>query len=323
MGGVDEKVREQAKRQFGLVTREQALECGLDRHAIDWRLRCGDWVRVHQGVYRLGGTPVTWYQRARAATMLGGTSSALSHRTAGFLFRLDGLTDSPPATLDLCVPRTRCLGKSPFRVHRTRTRPRLIWLRRLPVISIAETLCDLAGLLTPLQLEFALDAAHRLYPASITWLGKHIDANAKRGLKGLATLREFLALRLDGATDSRLEADVRRHLRAADLPPWRRQLEVHHHDERVMRVDFAWPAHRVALHVDGYRWHHQRERFERDARQRSRLAALGWQSLVITRRGLDDAAWLADLRLTLAARAPQLRLPLGPTFPAAQPAQLG
>lgn len=323
MDEVGEAIAARAARQFGLITKEQVTELGLGRRAIAWRLKRGAWARVHSGVYRLSGTPVTWHQLARAATLLGGSSSALSHRTSAFLFRLDGLSDRPPSPIDLSVPRSRTLGEVDYLVHRTVRRPRLHWLRGHPVISIAETLCDLAGILTPLELEFALDSAHRLYPASITWLGKHIDANTKRGLKGLATLRDLLALRLDGATDSHLEADVRRRLRAAALPPWRRQLEVHHQAERVMRVDFAWPAHRVALHVDGYRWHHQRERFERDARQRSRLAALGWHSLVVTRRGLDDTGWLTDLRLTLAARAPQLHLPLAATFPAAQPAQVG
>ncbi len=317
MSDADEAVRARAARQFGLISREEAYALGLSRRAVEWRIAKGDWVRVQQGVYRLSGTPVTWPQQARMATMLAGPGSALSHQTAGFLFRLDGLSDRPPATIDLTVPQSRTLGTTPFRVHRTGRRPRLIWLRGHPVISIAETLCDLAGSLTPLDLEFALDSAHRQYAASVTWLGRHLDDHEKRGLKGLAELRALLAYRLDGATDSNLEARVRRALRAADLPPWRRQLEVHHEGHYVMRIDFAWPAHRVALHVDGYRWHHQRERFERDARQRSRLAALGWQSLVVTRRGLDDTAWLADLRTLLSARAPQLGLALGATFPAA------
>lgn len=323
MGDVDERVRQRAEGQFGLITREQALAAGLDRHGIEWRLASGDWARVHHGVYRLSGTPVTWPQQARAATMLGGTCSALSHRTAGFLFRLDGLADRPPATIDLCIPRSRCLGKTPFHVHRTRTRPRFIWLRRLPVVSIAETLCDVASVLSPLDLEFALDSAHRLYPSSVTWLGRHLEGHEKHGLKGLATLRSLLAYRLDGATDSNLEVRVRRILRKTDLPPWRRQLEVHHEGEHLLRVDFAWPSHRLALHVDGYRWHHQRERFERDARQRRRLAALGWQSLVVTHRALDTDDWLTDLRTTLATRDPQLSLPVGPTFPAALLRQVG
>jgi hypothetical protein len=80
----------------------------------------------------------------------------------------------------------------------------------------------------------------------------------------------------------------------------------------VMRLDLCWPEHRVALHVDSYQWHQQRERFERDAAQRARLAALGWVSVPITSRGLDGGSWLADLRRTLGLTAPQLALDLGP-----------
>lgn len=66
-----------------------------------------------------------------------------------------------------------------------------------------------------------------------------------------------------------------------------------------MRVDFAWRAHRIALHVDGYRWHHHRERIARDAEQRRRLTVLGWRQLVVTAHSLQDSRWLDDLRHTI------------------------
>jgi very-short-patch-repair endonuclease len=75
-----------------------------------------------------------------------------------------------------------------------------------------------------------------------------------------------------------------------------------------VRIDFAWPAERVGLHVDGYRWHHQRDRFERDRAQLARLTALGWRSVHVTSRGVEDAEWLVALRSALRAGAAQLPL---------------
>ena len=72
------------------------------------------------------------------------------------------------------------------------------------------------------------------------------------------------------------------------------------------------PKYAHTLLLEGGQWHQQRERFERDAAQRARLAALGWVSVPITSRGLDDGSWLADLRRTLGLAAPQLALDLGP-----------
>lgn len=63
------------------------------------------------------------------------------------------------------------------------------------------------------------------------------------------------------------------------------------------------------LHVDG-RYHHQKERFERDARQRARLSVLGWRQLVVTRKSFDDGSWLTALTPLLERTAPQLTLPL-------------
>ncbi|MDP1829963.1 MAG: hypothetical protein Q8L48_42265 [Archangium sp.] len=76
----------------------------------------------------------------------------------------------------------------------------------------------------------------------------------------------------------------------------------------MIRVDFAWPLHRVALHVDSFLWHAQRQAFDRDADQRSRLAGLGWLSLSVTSASLRDKGWLDQLRRALEQREPQQSL---------------
>ena len=304
----DRRLIRLAERQFGVFSRKQAVDLGYSRAAIHWKLASGDWVRVVGPVYRFAGNCTAWAQHAFAATLLGGKGTALSHFTAAFLFRLDGLSDTAPRPVDLTVPRHRGTSAPGLRIHRSTLEIPTVYVRRFPVTSLARTLVDLSQSLSSEALEFALDSAQRQFHRVDEWLLRHFDRLPCPPPPGVATLRDLLALRTDGHTDSPLEVRIRRALRATTLPRPTLRHQVFDDAGYVMRLDFAWPLHKVALHVDGYRWHHQRERFERDARQRTRLAALGWTSLIVTRRSLESDEWLHALARLLAERAPQLRL---------------
>ena len=49
----------------------------------------------------------------------------------------------------------------------------------------------------------------------------------------------------------------------------------------VARVDFGWPAQRVALEYDGL-WHAEPGRFARDRQRLNRLQAAGWRVVFAT-----------------------------------------
>ena len=53
--------------QDGVVSRRQALEAGLSPTEIARRLRRGEWIALHTGVYVNHNGPLTWQQRAWAA----------------------------------------------------------------------------------------------------------------------------------------------------------------------------------------------------------------------------------------------------------------
>lgn len=117
-----------------------------------------------------------------------------------------------------------------------------------------------------------------------------------QGTPGLSELKMLLDLRRGLVTDSALEVKVIRRLRAVGLATCVEQFSVYENGKFVMRLDFAWPARMVAIHADGYRWHNQRERFDRDARQRSWLQKLGWRFITVTNTTLTEGAWLEELR---------------------------
>lgn len=293
-----------ARDQMGVVTRAQMLERGFSQRAITWALERKRLVVVFTGVYRFAMTTPSWYQRALAATLLLDGSCALSHSSAGFLFRLDGVGSHPPDRIDLSVAGRHHLHRSGLVIHRPRLPFLIVRRGRYPVTSLARTLLDLAGELTPENLELALDSAHRRYPRLLTWLRETLTRLKPQHHPGLTTLRELIAARGPTPTDSPLESDVLRALQRAGIERPVLQYDL----PEVMRIDFAWPRQRVALHADSYEWHDGRAAFDHDAAQRARLAALDWVCLSVTKTALRGDAWLTDLRKALARRAPQLEL---------------
>ena len=74
---------------------------------------------------------------------------------------------------------------------------------------------------------------------------------------------------------------------------------------RVCRreVDLLWPAQRLVVEVDGFRFHGGRAAFERDRRRDGELLASGYRVLRVTWRELTGApeAVVATLAQALAA----------------------
>ena len=103
-----------------------------------------------------------------------------------------------------------------------------------------------------------------------------------RGRRGQATLKRSLARRSTSSSrESELEDRTSWLLRRHRVPAPVAQFEVVIDGERF-RLDFAWPAQRVALECDGWAFHGNREAFTTDRRRRSILAAAGWRVLVVT-----------------------------------------
>jgi hypothetical protein len=191
------------------------------------------------------------------------------------------------------------------RFHHPRNPPGTrVYCRLLHTTTVQRTIVDLAGQLAEQPLELALDSAYRRYAKFPEWLESYVLRLKPQATPGLSTLLRLLALRQGVVTDSPFEVRVLRKLRAHGLIPDEEPVEVFDKDGNyVMRLDFAWEALKVALHVDSYLWHQQRERFDRDARQRSRLTALGWQSITVTWTNFEDGAWLSDLQALVAPQA--------------------
>lgn len=300
VGGVDD-LGAVAREQFGLVSREQALARDLGTRGIRWKLDSGDWEPFLRGVYRLRGTTRTWSQLAMGSLPLGGEGSALSHGTAAFLHDLDGFKKTRPELVDVTAA-AQCIATG-VRFHRTRDEHvPTEKVRGLIATSLPRTLVDLAAILKRKPLEIALDSARRGNPKLPDELATYL-ATLGSHRRHLSVLKELLAARAS-PLDSAKEVELSQEIGRRDLPPPIAGHSVYVDRKYIMKVDFAWLEALVALHFDSYYYHHHRERFERDARQRSRLAAAGWTNIIVTSQSLHSPDWSNAVKKHLAMTKP-------------------
>ncbi|MGH2778287.1 MAG: endonuclease domain-containing protein [Actinomycetota bacterium] len=134
----------------------------------------------------------------------------------------------------------------------------------------------------------AFDSALRDGLTFIPLMQKRLGAIETRGRRGVAMMRQLLLQREIGAglTESPLEARVERALIRRGLEPPRRQHTVTCPDGTRLRIDFAWPAQKVGIEADGFRWHSDFEQWQRDARKHNLLQEMGWKMVRATDRSL-------------------------------------
>ncbi len=277
---VDRIVAQIAARQLGLFTYDQAVGSGASDGLIKHRVRIGRWIRVGGGVYRVAGVPVTWQQRALAACLVAGPGAVVSHRSAAVVWGVSGFRPGP---LEITVPAGRSGRNSLAEVHRSDrlpTRDRTT-RQRIPVTRPARTVIDLAGRVGPALLEEAVDdvLCRRLVP--LDKLRRRADELGRR--RGSRALRTVLEAWTPGALPEGVaEMRIVRRLVAAGLPEPVRQHEIRQDGELVARVDLAYPAERLAIELDSFRWHAGRGPFRSDRLRGNRIEAAGWRVLRAT-----------------------------------------
>lgn len=299
----NERIARLAGRQHGLVTGAQLRRVGVGQGAVAHRIRTGALRRVHVGVFAVGHDSLTNRGRMLAAVMACGPQAVLSHTHAAHLWEL-----LPPweeidlSEVHVTVPPCCARGRRPaIAIHRSRMEAEdRTDHEALPVTSPARTLIDLGELLDPRAVERAVNQAISDRRTSVPELrAAHARCGGRRGTR---VMRELLAgvERFDGVTDSVLEEAFLALVRAARLPEPSTNIRV-----RGMRIDASWRAERVAVELDGYRWHRDRSRVEADRAREMKLRAGGWTPLRYSARQVFDEPLLvvADLSRTLARPA--------------------
>lgn len=298
----DAAIAQLAPTQHGLVSREQAIEAGITSSGIDRRLASGAWESLYPRIYRMSGSPNTEWQKILALCMHGGEKALASHRTAAWLWKLDGFLEAPPLKVHLSVPRDRRLTFKNVELFRRRDELQYTIKDGVPTTVLTQTLSDLGGLIKEEALEIALDSAGRSRPEFFEELAEFLGASKGRGRKGNGVLGALLLRRRGtNATGSGFETKVLRAVRAAKLPDPVTQHPVFERPDRPFaHLDLAWPRQRVAVLVDSGQIHKAKRQFEKDAVQRAKLTAMGWRWVNLTPHLLTEGTWLRTVATLLA-----------------------
>jgi hypothetical protein len=227
-------------------------------------------------VYVFAGLPQIADTLRRAALVWAGRGSALSHRSAGELWQLDGVRAERP---EVVVLGTRHPRSAQVTVHRTQVLPPsdIARVSDLRVTNPTRTVIDLASVLDLSALRVAFESARRQRLTTVERVRERLDAVGGPGRKGAARLEVLLAA-LEGRAPSEfpLEVKVAEIIERSHLPRPVPQLKVRVAG-RGYRLDFAWPAQKVALECDGRERHSEDTDFQRDRARWSDLAGDGWR----------------------------------------------
>jgi very-short-patch-repair endonuclease len=286
-----------AQRRHGAVARHEVLAHGLTPKMIEWRISVGHLVPVHPGVYLVGLGPPSPLAYEAAAILACRPRALLGASTAASHWKLPTARDGQ---IDVMVVGR---GRRPLEGVRVRAiselaRGELRYLDGLPLSSPSLTLLDLAGMPGYAQLPEALNEARVQRIVTDGDLRATLAAHPTR--RGAGALRRLL----DSEQGPRIlrstaERKALRVMREHAIEPDGSDVQI-----GPYRVDFWFERERVAVEVDGYRYHGTPKRFVDDRRRTGYLAGLGIQVYPLTWNDLGPGVELAmaDLKRALVSR---------------------
>jgi len=282
-------LRDLAKRQYGVVGREQLTEIGFGRSSVARAVASGRLERLSPRVLRIGGAADTLEQRLMAAT-LDAPGSAVALYSAVAMFRILNFSLEPVHVLTTRRPhRDRVhLG----RIHSTVrfVESDVVSLDGIPVTTPLRTLRDLSSRLHPERLSLVCD---RMLSKRVLRLealrASAADIPPTGGGPATRAMRELILRRPEGyrPAESNLESQFERILERAGEEPFERQVDLGDEDGWIGRVDFVDRRSRIVVEVQSALFHSGLVDRARDASRLERLRRAGWAVIEVT----DDEVW--------------------------------
>jgi very-short-patch-repair endonuclease len=278
---------ELARRQWGVVTREQLMESGLGTRGIsDW-VRSGRLVRLYRGIYAYGHDRLRIEGRWLAAVMACGPGAVLSHRDAAQLWEI---RQSSSSMIDVTVPsQNGRIRRRGIRVHRSgRLAAEEVTTRSgIPVTTVARTLLDLADVLDRQALRRAVTEAEYRNRFDLTSLNAVVEGNPGRRGRKLSKAVHGRQHRTRSRLEDRFLRLVERY--RVEEPQTNVWIEGY-------EVDFLWTRAGLVVELDGVAAHTTRAALNADRLRDRRLWRAGLRTMRLTADALDaEEEVLADL----------------------------
>ncbi|HLY33800.1 MAG TPA: type IV toxin-antitoxin system AbiEi family antitoxin domain-containing protein [Jatrophihabitantaceae bacterium] len=270
-----------AERQGGVVSLEQLCADGLSERAVTRMVELGALRRRASGVFTVRGAPATYTAQLWIAVL--STGGMLGFASAAHLWEMD---EQPPRVHVIVGFDRRVKSTAAVRRHHVevpvaeRTR-----LHGLPITTRCWTLLDHLG-------RQPKAAAFRLADRALQqgWITHHDIArrvSAYPGRQGNVRLRSILDL-VDDQAEAKSERLLHALLRRSQIRGWRANYLIRRGDVVIARADVAFPALRLAIEIDGFAYHSDVDRFQRDRTRQNALVNLGWTVLRFTWHDLVD-----------------------------------
>ena len=261
---VEQTLALMAGARHGVVTRTALLAAGVSRKEITMRIRRGDLLRAHRGVYRVGHRAPSVEATYLAAVLAAGDGAVLSGLAAAHLWGLVKGNAPPPVVI---TPTERRIEGVRTIRSRSLDPADLTFFNAIPVTTVPRTLVELAAELPVKALVRACHEAGVRYGTT----PRAVDALLARrpNSPGARKLRRVLSGDVH-ITLSKLEARFLELLRAERLPQ-----PVTNRPAGGRRVDCRWPDYRLTVELDSYRFHNTRHAWEQDRRREREARARG------------------------------------------------
>ena len=305
-----ERLTQVLRAQHHVITRQEALLCGLPPSTLDRYIAPGGrWQRLLPGVYLAFTGAVTQDQREMAALLYAGPRSLITGPAA---VRRHRLSPPGPNLVDVLIPWTDRRQSTGFvRVHRTRRLPsRRYRIGMIRFTKAPRAVADTARSLTRFDdvRHVVCDAVQRRV-CTVAELTEELTAGPAAG----ATLfRDALAEIGDGVR-SVAEADSRILILSSDLP--RPMFNARLFDANgvfIATVDAWWPEAGVAAEVDSRAYHLSADDQDRTTERHDRLLAHGILLLHFPPKRIkaDPAGVISELRSAIeqGSRRPPLAI---------------
>jgi very-short-patch-repair endonuclease len=263
-----------ARRQEGLVHRRQLHAIGITDRQIHRLTAQGCLRKLGRGVLGVAGAPAT-----RLATLwhpVLATGGVLASGSAAYLW---GMLDEPPKVVQIAIARHRRLTSPPgVRIRRVELAHGELTRRYgLPLTARVRSALDL---LADLDIVEATTFADRA--VSQRWLTiADLRGRLLAPLPGNVRICTVLRTLTDGA-EAESERRLHRLLRAHGITGWTANYPVLVGGALVARLDIAFVVHRIAIEVEGFAYHRDGDRFQRDRTRQNALVNLGWTVLRFT-----------------------------------------
>jgi very-short-patch-repair endonuclease len=258
--------------QDQVVSRKQALACGMSEQALRQRLRPdGPWQVVLPGIYLAQNGALRYEHRIAAAFLHAGSGLAITGLGAA---ARHGIPCGPGEFVDVLVPHECRRADMRFvRLHRTIVAPKTYNDGGfVPFAAPARAVADAARLMTDLTEVRALVAAGvQRRQLSIWQLAEELKIGPRQGS---ALLRQALTEVADGVR-SVAEGDLRSLVRRSKLPEPLYNPRLYVGEDFLASPDEWWQEAGVAAEVDSKEYHLSPEQWARTLDRHAQMTAQG------------------------------------------------